>query len=319
MNRLFSRTSLASAIVVAATIALTTMSPTQAVTHRPPAAQGKAAGTCAAPVPSSTGTPFGMSVKAAPTLADNVTTLKAQFGDFDVARVFDPGLPPSNAWDRRGPALAGMDVITSFRLPPTDVIAGKYDAALRTFFQTAPSNIQLYWSYYHEVEPVIAAGTFTAAQYRAAWQHIANISGALCRPNIYPTLILTSWTANTASKRNWRDYYAGDNYVSVLAWDPYNQAVGTPTSYRTPDAVYGAVVKVSLASGKPFAVAETGTVRTAADTTFTGRAAWITSAGQYLKAHNALWVSYFQSTVNGDFEIRDVPSTNAYSALIATY
>ena len=244
--------------------------------------------------------------------------LKSKFGSFKVARVFDPGIPPSNAWERRGAALANMQVVSSFRVPPRDVIAGKYDAQLRQFFSTVPANVQLYWNYYHEPEPLIANGTFTAAQYRAAWQRIAGIAGSLCRPNLYPTLILTGWTADPASHRNWRDYYPGDAFVSVLAWDPYNQAVGVPTSYRAPQVVFDDVIAISQQTSKPWALAETGTARMSSDAAGTGRAAWITAAGSYLKSHHALWVSWFQSTVKGDFELRDQPGITAYAALVRT-
>ncbi|MFN8193728.1 MAG: hypothetical protein U0R80_05510 [Nocardioidaceae bacterium] len=312
--------SLATVVLGATAVAMLSIAPSQASTPTPTTSKAALAACPTAPVPpATTSTKFGMSVKAAPTIQDGLDNLQSQFGDFTVARVFDPGIPPTNAWERRGPVFAGMTVATSFRPPVADVLAGKYDAALTQFFSTTPSNIQVYWTYYHEPEPAIAAGTFTAAQYRAAWQRIAKLAAATCKPNLYPTMILTSWTANPSSKRNWRDYYAGDAYVSVVAWDPYNQAVGTPTSYKTPDKVYDNVINASIASGKPWAVAETGTARTLADTSGTGRAAWLTSAGNYLASHHASWVSYFQSTVNGDFELRDTPGINAWSGLISKY
>lgn len=272
---------------------------------------------CLAPKPpSGAKTRFGISLGAKPTLTDDLRTEQGRFGHLSIVRLYDAGLPPSNAWERRKTQLKTRQMITSFRLAPAKVLAGTYDRDLRRFFRTAPTKQAIYWSYIHEPEPEIDAHRFTAAQYRKAWQHISRIAGSFCRSNLYPTLILTGWTADRHSGRSWRDYFAGSRYVSVLAWDPYNKAVGTPSSYRKPSAVYGAVVKASKASGMPWGLAETGTARTPADSSGKGRAAWIRKIGHYLKKKHPLFVSYFQSTNRGDFELRDTPSVTAYREVV---
>jgi hypothetical protein len=272
---------------------------------------------CLAPKPvTSAPTRFGVSLGASPTLADDRRTEEARFGKLPIVRIFDPSIPPANAWERRKPQLAGMQITTSFRMPPAQVLAGRYDSALARFFRTAPRNRAVYWTYFHEPEPNIDAHQFTAEQYRRAWRHIGQIAARYCRPNLHPTLILTGWTAEAGSGRDWRDYSPGRRYLSVLAWDPYNKAVGTPASYRAPSQVFGAVVRASRAWGKAWAITETGTARTHADSASTGRAAWIKAMGSYLRRHGALFVTYFQSTNRGDFELRDAPSIRAYRALV---
>lgn len=271
---------------------------------------------CRAPRPSARTSPkFGVSLSPTPTYADDVATEERRFGRLSLVRVFDPSIPPANAWERRKPMLKGKSIVTSFRVPPGEVLDGKYDAELRRFFRTAPTNREIFWTYIHEPEPEIIAGRFTPRQYRQAWRHIAGIAAGFCKPNLYPTLILTGWTADPASKRDWRTYFPGKHSISVIAWDPYNQAVGTPATYRRPKDVFGSVVRASRSSGLPWGIAETGTARVAGDPG-PGRARWITRMGNYLTKRNPVFVSYFQSTNRGDFELRDDPSIAAYRAFV---
>ncbi|MFN8195876.1 MAG: hypothetical protein U0R80_16560 [Nocardioidaceae bacterium] len=312
------RASLAIAATTAASLVVpllgTGAAPVASAAAPTPSARLSAA--CLAPTPAKLADPhFGVSLSANPTLADDRATEQRRFGRLPIARIYDPSIPPSNAWERRKPQLKGMSVITSFRMAPQEVLAGRYDSQLRQFFATAPRKRDVFWSYFHEPEPNIDAGQFTARQYRRAWRHIATIAGSLCRPRLYPTLILTGWTAESASGRSWRDYYAGDRFVSVLGWDPYNQAVGTPRTYRAPRDVFGAVVRASHRSGKPWGLAETGTARVSGDGG-AGRARWIARSGRYLMRKDPLFVSYFQSTNKGDFELRDSPSIRAYRKLV---
>ncbi len=202
-------------------------------------------------------------------------------------------------------------------MAPKDVSAGKYDAAMRTFFSTAPTDRPILWNYIHEPEPMINSGQFTAAQYRAAFQHLSTLASSFCRTNLFPTMVLTGWTTEAASKRNWRDYYAGSDYTSVVAFDPYNNAHGGATAYTSPSTLFSSTVAAGKASGKPWGIAETGSNRIPGDSAGTGRAKWLTAMGAYFKTNGASFVTYFQSTNNGDFELRDAPSISAYRALVS--
>ena len=52
-------------------------------------------------------------------------------------------------------------LVTSFRMPPQEVLAGRYDAGLRDYFRNAPTDPLILWSYIHEPEPLINSGEFT--------------------------------------------------------------------------------------------------------------------------------------------------------------
>jgi hypothetical protein len=161
-----------------------------------------------------------------------------------VIRVYDTGAP---SWPT---ATGSLPLVLSFKLPPTQVLNGNYDAQLSAFFAATPQ--LTYWSYWHEPEDDIARGTFTAADYRAAWAHIAGLAKASGKP-LRATLILMGYSLKPGSGRTWTDYYPGPDVIDVLGWDTYAWH-GNDTG----DSVYGPAMDASRLAGKPWAIAETG-------------------------------------------------------------
>jgi hypothetical protein len=256
-------------------------------------------------------TAFGLNASTGDqTITEAIAKLDRAYGRLDAVRIFDPEAPPHNAWARRGDVLADRVVISSFRMPPDEVLAGVYDDQVRHFLRTTPASVTLFWNYFHEVESNIEAGQFTAAQFRSAFRHLVEIGKGVCRTNLYPTLILTGYTAEPDSGRDWRDYYPGADYVSVLGWDPYNMASGQPTSYEAPVDLYDEVVEASRAAGKPFGIAETGSRLVPGDENGAGRGAWLKEVGEHLDAEGAVFATYFSSigTSTADYRLRDESS-----------
>lgn len=271
-----------------------------------------------APAWTGTKTRFGVSLSTSDgqTLKQDLDAEEKRFGRIPVVRTWDPSVPPSNAWEKRKPWFGSRWVVTSFRLKPAEVLSGRYDSQLLHYFRTAPTDVPIFWNYFHEPEDEVKRGEFTAAQYRSAFRHIVDLAAPLCRTNLYPTLVLMGWTSKPESKLNWKDWYPGPAYISVLAWDPYNSATGKPTSYVDPATLYDSVVTVSRAAGKPWGIAETGSARVAGDGDYSGRAAWLTKVGRYFRDKGAVFVTYFQSTRNGDFELRDSRSIAAWKSWV---
>lgn len=275
-------------------------------------------GQCAKPAP--TGTMFGSSLSTSgQTAAQSLAGVDAIFGKVPVARVFDPGMVMP--WSKpRTQMLAGRDLVISFRPMPQDVLSGKYDAEFRSWFKQAPADVTIYWSYIHEPEPMIIQGKFTADQYRRAWQRIEGIADEACRTNMYSTLILTGWTTQPASKRDWRTYYAGDDVIDVMAFDPYNGA-SNPTavrSYPSAASMFDSVRKVAAEAGKPYGIAETGSPKIPGDVTGSARAAWLNDVAAYSRQHGALFVTYFHSSRDGEWRLLDGPSQTAWRAAVAS-
>lgn len=232
-------------------------------------------------------------------------------GRLDVVRVFNEGLPAP--WPGKAP---GRNVVVSFKAEPDRVTAGEHDAELTAWFRDAPRDVDVHWSYWHEPEDDIEDGAFSAEQYRAAFAHLSRLAREAAGPRVRSALILQSYTIRPASGRDWRDYYPGDEVVDVFAWDVYNRPERSG-GYTPPAELLGAQVEASRSVGKPFAVAELGSVLADGDDG-TARAQWLREVGAYLKAEDAVFVAYFDLAFNGgrdDYRLRDGASLKAWREL----
>lgn len=232
------------------------------------------------------------------------------YGNLGVTRVFYPGLP--SPWP--GPAgLTGKSVVVSFRASPDAVAAGTYDRQLGSWFNNAPTDRTVFWSYSHEPEDNVARGEFSAASYRAAWKHLRVLADRANNPNLKATLILMCWTTGK-SGRTPSDFYAGPSVIDVVAFDCYNWA-GRKGYYADPAEIYSNGIAWAKSIGKPFGIAETGSIKIAGDSAGTKRGAWLRSVGTYLDAHNALFAAYFDVKLATDYRLVDDPSQNAWAAV----
>lgn len=267
------------------------------------------------------GTQFGTSISMTSTIwAEHALADRdAKFGKIAAVRIWDEPMPFS--WsDQRTPHLAGRTLVMSFRPKPSEVLAGKHDAELRKWFQEAPAESTIYWNYVHEPEtPIDDQRAFTADEYRRAWQHIDKIADSVCRQNMYSTLVLMAWTVNPASKKDWRTYYPGDDVIDMISFDPYN-GVHDPNRdyYASAASLMGDAVAVSRASGKPWGIAEIGSRLIPSDPTGTKRAAWLTQVADYARTNGAVFVTYFQSSRDGEWRLLDRPSQDAWRAAVAS-
>ncbi|WP_262285120.1 hypothetical protein [Micromonospora sp. MA102] len=233
------------------------------------------------------------------------------YGPLRMVRVFYPGLPP--AWSGSRADVVNRTVVVSFKAPPGEVTAGKHDARLAKWFASIPRDHDVYWSYFHEPENDVEDGNYTTAQFRAAWRRVAGLADRAQNPRLRATLVLMCWTLNPNSGRSFNDYYPGGDVVDVLGWDCYNSG-GKYNRYTEPAKVFGPMISKSKALGKPWGLAETGSVRIAGDSG-AGRAAWIRSMSSYLNGQRPLWVAYYDYQVSGgDFRLTDAPSRDAWRA-----
>lgn len=202
--------------------------------------------------------------------------------DLRVVRVFYPDQP--QPW----PAPSGdRDVVVSFKLPPSDVLAGRTDEQMREWFAAAPSDQRVFWVYWHEPEDDSEKGAFTPDEYRRAFAHLIEIADSVDNPMLVSTAVLMTWTVNHPhTDREWRDYVPEG--VDVLAWDGYS----TSRSYADVEEMFGAAVEASREADARFAIAEVGAMLATGDQG-QGRAAWIREVGAFAVAHDAVFVTYF--------------------------
>jgi hypothetical protein len=252
---------------------------------------------------------FGASASNAPDLAQATS----HFGHMPIIRVFYSGLPSPDAWTSGAPGINSSAVIVSFNALPKAILSGADDAALSHFFDTAPTGHPIYYSYYHEAEPHIAAGQFSLSDYKAAWTHIVSLASAAHNADLQSTLILTSWTVNPASGRNFRDYLPSGGVISTLGWDAY--PAGTVENHDpqlTPPASFmGPEVAASRSVGLPFGFAEF------ALGTASGRPGWLTQVGNYLASSGALFGTLFDSSGFPSMQLNDPASITAWRSVVA--
>ena len=268
-----------------------------------------------APSTAGTDTLFGSNIYQNPgeTFAAAYRRRVGTFGLLGITRVFFPGLPspwPGNAGYSAGP------VIVSFKVDPRQVLTGAYDGALGSWFAAAPRGREIWWTYYHEPENQIAGGAFTAAEYRAAWQRIAALAGSVANPDLHATLILMCYTLQRSSGRSFADYYPGPASIDTVGFDCYNPSYSSG-AYVAPAAQFAAVLALSALLGKPFGIAEFGSQLVSGDAG-AGRAAWLEASASYLDAHQARWVSYFDSPVTADYRPLDAPSQAAWRRVVTS-
>jgi hypothetical protein len=257
----------------------------------------------------SSATLIGSSVSGPATLAQDTS----QFGRLPIVRVYYPGLPPTHAWSTGLAEANRSAVIVSFKADPSVILSGSDNAALKQFFDTAPTGHAIYYSYYHEPEDNIAAGQFTAAQYRQAWRVVAGIADQADNPALHSTLILMAYDLQRSSHRNWRNYLPGGHVISTLGWDAYPAgSAGSGTKKLTPPAQFmGRAVAASKSAGLPFGFAEFGT------SLVTGRAAWLTSVGKYLMRSGAKFGTLFDTAAHApSMRLTDTASINAWRGVV---
>ena len=244
----------------------------------------------------------------------NLDQETGEFGHMPIVRVYYPGLPGANAWTTGMAAANGSAVVVSFKALPQTILSGADDTALEHFFNTAPRNRPIYYSYYHEPEDNIAAGQFTLADYKAAWARVVGLADAARNPELHSTLILMEWDLQAASGRDWKSYLPGGGIISTLGWDAYPAgSVGDKDPRPIPPAdFFGPAIAASNSVGLPFGFAEFG-LATAA-----GRPAWLTEVGDYLMNSGAVFATLFNtSTTVPSMHLTDAASETVWRGFVA--
>jgi len=234
---------------------------------------------------------------------------KAYGGSLDIVRMFHSGLP--RPWSTITSDIGDTPLVVSFNADPGAIVAGRHDQMLSQWFADAPRTRPTYWSYFHEPEN----DGVSHSQYRAAWRHISSLEDRADNPQLNATLIMMCWTLEKNSGRDWRDYYAGDDVVDVLGFDCYNGG-HRKGRYRDPIDMMEDVTALSESLGKPFGIAELGSVVVGADGGTRGRAEWLTEYARVIRENGGLFGTYFDSDVGTDYRLNDDASQAAWRAVI---
>jgi hypothetical protein len=246
---------------------------------------------------------IGSTVSSKAQLARNT----AEFGHMPIIHVYYPGLPKANAWTTGLPAANHSAVVVSFNASPSAILSGTDDGILSHFFDTAPRDYPIYYSYIHEPEHAVTHGGLNLTEYKEAWQHIVTLADRARNPQLHSTLILEAYDLRPGAHRNWKDYLPGGGIISTLGWDAYPGG----GSHKPPSYFMAPAVAASKSVGLPFGFAEFGSP------TAQGRAAWLTEVGDYVMKSGAVFATLFDSaSVHPSFLVTDSASISAWRPFV---
>jgi hypothetical protein len=229
---------------------------------------------------------------------------EAQFGYLPIIHVYYTGLPPANAWK----GLAGQAhaaVIACFSAKPSAILSGADDAALLRYFNGAPRNHRVYYTYIHEPEHAVNHDGLNVTLYRKAWLHVAALAARARNPELFPTLILEEYDLRPSTRapanHNWKQYLTP--VIKAIAWDTYPAGTGKP---MPPSFLMAPAVAATKALHLKYGFAEFGIP------TSVGRAAWLNEIGSYLMSSGSLFGTYFDSSKFSQYRLTDGASITAW-------
>jgi hypothetical protein len=216
----------------------------------------------------------------------------------------------------------------SFQLPPSDVASGVADAKLRTFLATTPKDLIL--TNYHEPEPWVDAGKFSAADFRASIVRLSTLvraQNALDGGKRRVSVVLIYNTVYGFKGRDPLSYWPGRdpngvNYADLISFDTYalphnTNTPGVPVGFT--DGVKWQSAKVLLDPsialakqiGSPWMLSEVGILEDVTSPTHKGQA--MTDVVNYARLHGAVTVEYWDAVGSrADWQLRN--GANAISA-----
>jgi hypothetical protein len=259
-------------------------------------------------------TRFGTSLFALPgeTWHDAFLRQQRTYGRLGAVRLFHSKQP--GGWETIKEHVGQTPVVVSFKMNPAHVVAGLFDMQMLEWFSQAPTDRVTWWSYYHEPENDVAKEKLDTEIYKLAWQHLAALADHVGNPQLRATLILMCWTTEPQSGRNWRDYYPGALAIDVLAFDCYNSAYRSGR-YRAPRDLFIKITEIATNTGKPWGIAELGSVLVSGDRGL-GRSEWLRRSARFLRANGAVFCTYFDSDIGVDYRLRDTPSRRAWRDVV---
>ncbi len=166
--------------------------------------------------------------------------------------------------------------------------SGTYNSIVRWANTIKARGTLTLFGFDHEPESKYQRHQGSAAQYIAAYRHVADIIRAQGVSNIRFVWQMTAYSFRTSGSQAAIHYYPGDNYVDDVGADPYNWgSCRSPGPWVQLSTVTDPVLAFARAHGKTVVLAEF------ASTGGPQRAAWLNSAHQYFIAN--------RSTIQGAF------------------
>lgn len=228
----------------------------------------------------------------------------------EIVRYFYESLP-SGSW----PNFGDSTEVVSFKVPSMGGFAsGANDSQVSGWLADVPKDgTTHYVALWHEPEDDIATGRFTAAEFRAGVAHLQQLAAEFdgTGKRIRVGVVLMGYTVQASSGRNVENYLVPG--LDFYGWDIYTSPTDTADT-RT---------KYALASTKCDAdgvarcfLTETGPRVEGGTPSQSTKAAWVTQSAQHARTLGFDGWMYFDSTVGGDFRLREQVAFDAIAAEI---
>lgn len=183
------------------------------------------------------------------TLAQCQTRVRAAFGGKLGGQRFYPGTNPNGT-----PGLVGAEIpVVTFDWDIPSMPSGSSDSAILQAMANLPRDRTVYFGIQHEPQIKISHGSYTAAQYKAAWLHFANLVRPTQPANVKLALIMDQYS-NRIDPTAWRAHYAGPQYVDALGWDCY--WISTDSHRNTATNLFSGSWAETQKEGKDYLICE---------------------------------------------------------------
>lgn len=218
-------------------------------------------------------------------------------GPFDVRRSYNGsgdftstgGVPTSFAASNAAlDYSAGYVTMYSFKPDIQRVKSGDLDDEILIFLNSIPAGHRAMLSIWHEADGKARQGTFTVADWKAAFKHFCDLVHSLDDPNLQTALILEAYQPTTDPiGTTYAKMWPGPGYVDVFLVDGYTDLGNTG------NAVFGKAASFATLMDVPWGVAEMGQRTGAVDTE------WMAEMARYLADHGAVSLVWFNSNAGG--------------------
>jgi hypothetical protein len=239
------------------------------------------------------------------------TWYAAHVGPTHIRRCYDPAFQyPTWQQTAAFKTFGTVPQDYSFQLPPADVASGVADARLRTFLATTPKDLIV--TNYHEPEPWVDAGKFSAAQFQASIVRLSTLvraQNSLDGGHRRVSVVLIYNTVYGFKGRDPLSYWPGRdangvNYADLISFDTYalphnTNTAGVPVGFtdgikwQSAQVLLNPSIAFAKKIGSPWMISELGFLEDVNNPAH--KAQGITDVVNYARLHGAVTVEYWDA------------------------
>jgi len=236
--------------------------------------------------------------------AAEISTYEGRYGPLKIRRSYNQ--PPDDLPASWSACAAGIDAgkrasVWSFKPNVVSFAAGTYDTKARNFLTSIPRDGFVKWLLlHHEPEGEVKAGTFTAAQYKAAqarWDGLVKQTG---RPELVAAVCFAGTQCFDGQTLQSHGFAADDLCPPGMAatFDAYNKWPQSGFQWRELSDRAGLQATWADASGRRWGISETGCYEDTAGPA--KKVAWTRAAVDWVRQSGGEFLAYWDNAFSSD-------------------